>query len=94
LSIPAILLQLEGDAQKMGKLAKTAFIQYFAPNVFFERLLMTLEEKYFECGFTVESTLLRSWRALGWREIRTVGSQVKSCTIESLRSLAKRKFLG
>jgi hypothetical protein len=90
LRIPAILRQLEGDARKMGEVAQEAFERYFAPNVFFERLLMTMESNYSGCEFRIKNNLLRAWRGLGWREIRTIGSQAKSLAVNSLRRLPVR----
>ena len=88
--IPTILCYLEGEAQMMGKLAQEAFNKFFAPNVFFEQLLTSLVSNYSGCEFAIGSNLLRAWRALGWREIRSLGSQTKSRAVESLRRLAAR----
>jgi hypothetical protein len=87
---PSILRRLEDDALNMGKLARRMFNRYFAPSVFFDRLLIAMEARYSECEFTTPSNLLRIGRAIGSREIRTVGSQAKSLIVESLRSLVVR----
>jgi hypothetical protein len=89
-SIPAMLRQLEGDSRTMGKLAQEAFNEFFAPSVFFDRLLMSMVSNYSDYEFAIGSNLSRAWRALGWREIRSFGSQTKSRAIDSLRRLAER----
>ena len=76
--IPAILASLESDSQNRGKLAREFYQQFFAPEVFFQRLLQTLTENYSDCGFTGADTVLRALRTLRWREFKTVASQIKS----------------
>ena len=84
LSIPALLDRLDSNAHEMGRLAREAFVEHFAPNVFLDRLLMTLVSKYSDCSFAPAATCERAWRALGWREIRTLGHQGRSLALSYL----------
>jgi hypothetical protein len=84
LRIPKLLQEVESGWEQKGKLARQAFDEFFAPNVFFERLLDVMERNYSRCDFSAGSTLWRAGRALGWREIWTLGSQAKSFTLKSL----------
>jgi hypothetical protein len=77
-SIPVLLHHLEGKATKMGKIAQKVFADYFAPNVFLDRLLISLLSNYTDCSFTTEATLRRVWRAIGWREFRSLCYEVRS----------------
>lgn len=88
-SIPAVLNNVKGQAHEMGQLARQAFDEYFAPDVFLERLLMTLVSRYSRCSFSSAATCARAWRALGWREIRSVGHQARSHVLHYVRKLTR-----
>jgi hypothetical protein len=77
-AIPTLLDGLEGRSHAMGQLAQHVFNEYFAPNIFFDRLLITLLSKYSTCSFTTEAILQRAWRAMGWREVRSLCYQARS----------------
>jgi hypothetical protein len=77
-SIPALLVQLEGKAPVMGKLAQKVFNEYFAPNIFLDRLLSSLLSSYSSPSFTTEAIARRAWQAAGWRELRTLCHQARS----------------
>jgi glycosyltransferase involved in cell wall biosynthesis len=87
--IPHLLAQLEGDAARMGRCARDVFDANFSPEVFFERLLKLMMPRYSGCEFAMEDILVRAWRALGWREMRTIASQAKSFAVGSMRRLAR-----
>jgi Exostosin family len=74
--IPSILRARETDAAKMGQLAMDIYETFFAPSVFFEQLLNSLMSRYSEHDNS-GGNLVRAWKSLGWREIWSVGSQVK-----------------
>jgi hypothetical protein len=86
-SIPARLGRLEDNATSMGQRARQIYERYFAPNVFFDRLLATLLSNFGNCTFTRDAILWRAWRALGWRELRTVGHRARSRAFASLSSM-------
>jgi hypothetical protein len=90
LRIPTLLHQLESGWEEKGKLARRAFDEFFAPNVFFERLLDVMERSYSGYDFSIGSTISRAGRALRWREIWTLGSQAKTFTLESLAKITPR----
>jgi Exostosin family len=84
LRIPTILRELEGDGQRMGQLARDTFQKFFAPRVFFDKLLDTMVAQYSGFNFRTECSLLRAWHALGWREIWTLFGQAKVFAIGTL----------
>lgn len=81
--IPTILAQLEADSHVMGRTARQVFEQWFSPKVFFERLLHALVADYSACRFSVNDSMLRTWRMLRWREVKSVLSQIKSVAVQS-----------
>jgi hypothetical protein len=80
--IPSTLSQLESKASVMGQLAHRAFINKFAPQIFFDELLMMLMSMYSDCRFTTEASYRRAYNALGWREFRTLYHQARSLMFE------------
>src|SRR6516165_5385340 len=70
--IPDMLASVEDRAHSMGRLARRIYEENFGPNVFFDRLLMTLLQKYSGCSFTLEALFGRACRAAGWRELRAL----------------------
>jgi hypothetical protein len=85
-SVPAILERLEENATSMGQRARQIFDEYFAPNVFLDRLLTMLVSRHANCAFTADAILRRAWLALGWRELRTLCHQARSFALTSLSS--------
>jgi hypothetical protein len=85
--IPAILSRYEADAKDMGECAREVFNRYFGPRVFYQELLTMLMANYSECGFSKGDNLMRAWRTLGWREIKSLGSQAKSLVATSFREI-------
>jgi len=83
--IPNILRELEGEAQAMGRIAREEFEKFFAPCVFFDRLLTTLMVSYGGSEFDQASVLYRAWKALGWRECWTLASQAKAAILGSMQ---------
>jgi hypothetical protein len=77
-SIPALLVDLEGKAPMMGKLAQKVFNEYFAPNIFLDRLLSSLLSSYSSPAFTTGAIAQRAWQAAGWRELRSLCQQARS----------------
>lgn len=73
-----ILRAREPEARRMGHKALKAYQQYFAPKVFFDRLLAGFLSKYSDCDSSLSSMLWRTGGALGWREIWSAGSQIKT----------------
>jgi len=82
--IPDVLNRLRGDSSSMGHRAGQVYNEYFAREVFLDRLLSTLVSKYSNCGFTTDAILQRAWRALGWREIWTVCHQARTLASSAL----------
>jgi hypothetical protein len=76
--IPKILRDLATESERMGRHAREIFNQKFSPAVFYDVLMTDLIAKYSNRSFSIEANLARAWSSLGWREIRSVGSQVKS----------------
>lgn len=76
--IPQILRDLASEAERMGRQAREVFNQKFSPAVFYDVLMTDLIAKYSDRAFSMEANLARAWSSLGWREIRSVGNQVKS----------------
>jgi hypothetical protein len=85
LDIPIVLKRAERDAQEMGRLALEAFNLNFSPEIFFDRLLESLLSHYSQSKFSTASNLGRTCQSIGWREIKTVGSQTKSLALNVLR---------
>ena len=81
---PVLLGRLESKASMMGQLAQQTFNEYFAPSVFFDRLLTTLVANYSSCGFTPDAIYRRALRSLGLREIRTLCHQARSTALDHL----------
>ena len=84
LELPLILQKLENQWREMGLLARNWFDKYFAPDVFFDQLLNSLIENYSCSKFSTSSTLLRAYRAMGSREIRSLLRGPKKLMIERL----------
>jgi hypothetical protein len=84
-SIPAMLSNMKSKAHEMGQLARKVFDESFAPDVFLERLLTTLVSSYSSCSFSSAATCERAWRALGWREIRSLSHQGRSHLLDYVR---------
>jgi hypothetical protein len=78
--IPNILASFENRAHSMGRLARRIYEENFGPEVFFDRLLMTLLEQYSACSFTIEALCGRAGGAAGWRELRTLLHHARSAT--------------
>jgi hypothetical protein len=83
-SIPRLLNHLEGKAHVMGELAHKVFNEYFTPSIFLDRLLISLSSNYASCSFTTEAILQRAWRAVGWRELRTLCHEARSLMLGRL----------
>lgn len=75
MKIPSMLRDLEPEARKMGEFAREAFETYFSQKVFYTKLLETLTSKFANFGCSPEENLTRAWRALRWREVKSVGSR-------------------
>jgi hypothetical protein len=75
-NIPAILEGLKHDAHAMGQRALQAYREYFAPNVFLDRLLGMLVSNFDKYNYNSSALWWRAWRASGSREIRTICHQV------------------
>jgi hypothetical protein len=83
-SIPTLLDRLQERAHMMGQLAQQVFNEYFAPNIFVDRLLISLLSNYSTCSFTAEAILQRAWQAGGWRELRSLCHQARSWMLERI----------
>jgi hypothetical protein len=76
--IPNILRLFESRAHLMGQLAKRVYEENFAPNVFLDRLVMTLLKEYSASSFRIEAMYGRACRATGWREMRHLLHKARS----------------
>lgn len=85
LDIPMVLKRAEKDAPEMGRLALKTFNLNFSPGIFLDRLLESLLSHYSQSNFGTMSNLGRACRSVGWREIKTVGSQTKILAFSVLR---------
>jgi Exostosin family len=81
-SVPTLLHRLQERAHLMGQLAQQAFNDNFAPNIFFDRLLVSLLSNYSTCSFTTEAILQRAWQAVGLRELRSLCHQTRSWVLD------------
>lgn len=84
-TIPSLLSAYEEKAEDMGERAARIYAEHFAPEVFFDRLLVSLSQSYAGAAFDRRSILTRARQTLGWREIWSLGSQMKATLIETMR---------
>jgi hypothetical protein len=79
--VPTILRTFEYRHAKMGKLAQDTYRQFFAPDVFLDRLLQMMVKNYSGFRFGKTDNVWRALRAARWREMWTVLSEAKSHVI-------------
>jgi hypothetical protein len=77
-SIPVVLGRLEDNATSMGQKAKEIYDKNFAPDIFLDSLLTALLANFSNCTFTTDAILRRAYRAMGWREVKTLCHQGRS----------------
>jgi hypothetical protein len=83
-NIPKILENFEGKARSMGQKAREIYQDHFAANVFFDRLLARLVDSYSHYSNTTEANVWRAFRAVEWREVKTLCHQARSVVLDSV----------
>jgi glycosyltransferase involved in cell wall biosynthesis len=86
-NIPTLLRELDRKSKDMGEAAKQAFRENYSPEVFFDRLLLSLIQNYSWCNYSPMDTLMRAYHALGWREIWSLGSRAKAQVVDAVLRL-------
>ena len=86
-NIPAILSRMDHMSGHMGEMAKQAYSENYAPEVFFDKLLSNLVQNYSWCKYSTLDTLVRAYHSVGWREIKTLGSKAKAQAVHAIHRL-------
>lgn len=77
-SIPTMLKQLEDKAGEMGEQALCAYLKLFAPDVFFDQLLLSISSRYFGASFSTKTIASHVLKALDRRALWTFAHQVRA----------------